>query len=78
MECCFIWETQFWKKHDELFKTKLLPLLNIKKKKLNEKGKLLDCILYFFSFIKTVLFLKDIYILISLPLVFLFGKGDQQ
>ena len=50
-----IWETQFWKKDDELFKTKPLPLLKIKKN-LNEKGKLLDCILYFFSFIKTVFF----------------------
>lgn len=80
-------ETQVWK-NDQLFKTKLLPLLKIKK--LKERGKLLNFILYLAFILLSklphvllhVLF-QDISVPISqcphfFPLLFLFGKGDQQ
>lgn len=80
-------ETQVWK-NDQLFKTKLLPLLKIKT--LKEKGKLLNFILYFsfFFYQSSLMFYYTFFFkiplslflsaLIFLPLLFLFGKDDQQ
>lgn len=80
-------ESQVWK-NDQLFKTKLLPLLKIKK--LKEKGRLLNFILYFsfFFYQNSLMFYYTFFFkipqsrflsaLIFLPLLFLFVKGDQQ